>query len=722
MERQRSSGSRLVVILGLAGWLGGCSQEDGCRFEAQTFCFQGVLYSQDSCGRLGEALQPCPHGCRADGLACDPCARATCESLGKGCGSWDDGCGGTLACGGCPALEHCAPQGQCACDFEACGATCCPLGQACTPLGCCRTLCGGRVCGPDGCGGECGVCGPGETCRPDGQCACAFTACGEACCEADEGCHQAACCRPDCQSRACGPDGCGGSCGACGLGQTCKADGQCGPGGWQGVRILGARAPDEYSLWLDLEGDPGELVASNPLAYTITSERGALHVANARLVPGPRVELTTGRQKLGVGYRVAVSGLAADFTSADTARFWIWDWDTHGQKQVRAQRVGVGASCVLYVEEGWTASDVAETIQAFDEQVYPTLTSRWVAAPDLDGNGRILLLGLDGRDDYGGYFSVVNAYPDSLTSQYWGLRSNEMEMLHLNMRMGGFEVRNVVTHEFAHLLYHERHGFTDPYWEYHDEGLAESAVHLAWGVNQQAIDFFLWDPQGVIGRGMSVIHWEYARYENYAAAYLLWAYLAGRLGGLEGFRELFDLPTGGPEELDAFLRDRLGLGLGEARFEQLLATWVQAPAGPYSYSGMLSFPAARAPRAPSGTASLDLDALGGAYFRLGLDEVDYPGTQGPSIRYAGVDGSGAVDLEPPFRVEGGVLVVAHTGIDWPGWPTEHAGPDLPATLEAAPRALCQAPIPPSWRSPPPIRPDRLEELVRWREAVRAADW
>ncbi len=37
--------------------------------------------------------------------------------------------------------------------------------SACTPQ------CAGRQCGPDGCGGDCGVCAAGQTCSADGLCA-----------------------------------------------------------------------------------------------------------------------------------------------------------------------------------------------------------------------------------------------------------------------------------------------------------------------------------------------------------------------------------------------------------------------------------------------------------------------------------------------------------------------------------------------------------------------
>lgn len=59
--------------------------------------------------------------------------------------------------------------------------------------------CVGRDCGPDGCGGNCGVCGERESCS-EGTCVCV----------------------PACAGKACGSDGCDGSCGGCIPGDTCQ--------------------------------------------------------------------------------------------------------------------------------------------------------------------------------------------------------------------------------------------------------------------------------------------------------------------------------------------------------------------------------------------------------------------------------------------------------------------------------------------------------------------
>ena len=116
----------------------------------------------------------------------EPCAPA-CE--GKECGP--DGCGGD--CGVCLGLGGGIADSLCASDGT-----------------CCKPSCEGKECGLDGCGGPCGDCYNllGELdntlCAPDGTC-----------------------CEASCNGKECGLDGCGGSCGTCGPGSDCL-DGTCG--------------------------------------------------------------------------------------------------------------------------------------------------------------------------------------------------------------------------------------------------------------------------------------------------------------------------------------------------------------------------------------------------------------------------------------------------------------------------------------------------------------
>jgi len=116
--------------------------------------------------------------------ACDPEHKTTDVECRSDCGArscGDDGCGNS--CGTCPSGFVCQ-QGTC---------------RTCEPA------CAGRTCGSDGCGGSCGSCDSSHVCT-NGACA--------------------ARCVPSCTGKMCGPDGCGGTCGTCDSLHTCS-NGQC---------------------------------------------------------------------------------------------------------------------------------------------------------------------------------------------------------------------------------------------------------------------------------------------------------------------------------------------------------------------------------------------------------------------------------------------------------------------------------------------------------------
>ncbi len=71
----------------------------------------------------------------------------------------------------------------------------------------CQPNCTDRICGPDGCGGICGLC-------PSSKPNCVLGKCKA--------------CQPACTAKECGSDGCGGVCGACPNGFSCQ-EGQCIP-------------------------------------------------------------------------------------------------------------------------------------------------------------------------------------------------------------------------------------------------------------------------------------------------------------------------------------------------------------------------------------------------------------------------------------------------------------------------------------------------------------
>jgi len=179
--------------------------------------------------------------CSADGShwgSCDCECQRNCT--GRVCG--DDGCGGS--CGTCEKTQDCI-DGQCLCIFETCMGECCDPGEKCSNGLCCLPSCGSKLCGSDGCGGECPPgCDPGQICDQQtwtcqtcvSDCngkECGPDGCDGSCapgCSHGYVCSQGLCeiCVPDCTDRECGPDGCDGECPpGCDSTYNCNNNGKC---------------------------------------------------------------------------------------------------------------------------------------------------------------------------------------------------------------------------------------------------------------------------------------------------------------------------------------------------------------------------------------------------------------------------------------------------------------------------------------------------------------
>jgi hypothetical protein len=535
-------------------------------------------------------------------------------------------------------------------------------------------------------------------------------------------------------------------CAACG--DDDKADGDAGTGtdtdsdtdtdtdtvaGWEGAGIDDVRAPDEFTVVVTFSGAPPAADAANAAIYAFSSEVGGLAIESIAYDEAARqATLTTEKQKLGIRYTVTITPpadgaapLTDDFLSANTATFWTLDYASATDVtfvQKTAARFAVGESCVVYVEVGYYAP-AESMMQTFDELSYPIETETFIDAPDQDGNGKIVILGIDGGPFAGGYFSPINTLSEE-EAVALGYHSNEMELIVANVAVGysdeDFDRTNA--HEFNHLLYWERHG--DWVWNYHAEGLGVATEFLVFGDAANYIDSYFADALGSAGQGDSLVDWDWDSNFHYDLSFMFWSYVAGQLGGLDGFADIFDMDTGSPEEVDAFFLERLGRDFGQVQLDQMIANYVQAETGAYGYEGLLDLDGRTPPHAAAGDSSYDLLPFGGTYFFVDPATVDYPGTQGANVVYTGINGSDEVDYDAPFDVDGGVLVVLNSNMgyemDTDGHlsPIEHSGPDLPATDDGKGPRAWSAGASPTWRDPPPFDPWNPAPFEEWLDAAR----
>jgi hypothetical protein len=483
---------------------------------------------------------------------------------------------------------------------------------------------------------------------------------------------------------------------------------------------IDANAPTEDTILVRFDGAPPPEVLV-PSAFTVTGERGPLAILSVSLDAATNIAtLATDKQKLGDSYELIIvapgelGGQSDSFPAADTARLWASDLNNPAinEYELVADRRAIGEHVVVYVEQGSFASNVEATVSYFDDAAFPIETALFNEAPDRDDNGRVVLLGLNGKGAYGGYFNPINALTNAEAMQ-WGVHSNEKEMLYINVEFGSFDNERVVAHEFQHLLYNEAHDLFED-WSWHNEGLGECATHAVNGHNDDDAWYYTQDPLGGIAEGASLVNWTYANFDQYVLSYLFLTYVAGQLDGVDSYGELFDL-NGDPSDVDAFIQQRLGVPFAEAHKRSLAATWVQDAAGPYSYNGMVDFPSSP----PIGAGPLTLKSFSGAFLQPSSSPVNYPGDQGGDIQYLGVTGDGTVTTAPPFEVSGGALLVFNAS-QLPGGSTQGSG-TLMMPLAPAARARPQAAIARElvWLHPPPYHPAKVERLRRWQAVAHA---
>lgn len=490
--------------------------------------------------------------------------------------------------------------------------------------------------------------------------------------------------------------------------------------------VTNVRAPDQTSVRVQFNKDVAAILPSDPAAFFIASaEVEPLTVKAAIYDPLTQsLTLSTALQKLGATYDLTINtplgkldGQGGAFLAADTAVFWTVDFGSFDEYEIVADRVAVGQNAVAYLEQGMFAEDGQDAVDHFDNEIFP-VESKYLGPPsDVDNNGRVVLLGLNGFGYYGGYFNAIDTLPSAVALKEYGYHSNETDMVYINVEFGTFEAGHVLPHEYSHLLYQAKHGFEDSGWSWHNEGLAECAVHIVNGYNDTAPQAVYEDPTGAIATGLSLVDWQFGNYTQYGLAYMFWTYLAAQMqGGVEGYIALFNA-SGSPAAIGALIQEKLGKTFAEAHRDFLLAMWAQAPSGPYGFGSMLSLFGAP-PTVPAGIKSLGLAPYTGVFFKPGAAFVNYPGTQGPNIVYAGVSSPKLVDLEAPFAVSGGALVVLNANQDFESFPPEPSGPDLSPPAPPSPQPLAKG-APKvrdrSWLHPPPFDPRHLDRLAAWRE-------
>ena len=237
--------------------------------------------------------------------------------------------------------------------------------------------------------------------------------------------------------------------------------------------------------------------------------------------------------------------------------FFAPDFRSMQQYTVSAVLRGVGNFCYVFVEASeWNTRVTAETVQAmvraFDAAtpansqrgIYQTLTQPFGAPPDIDANGKVILLLLNIRDtNHGnqytaGFFNPADQSRGVLRNpgfRGFPIRSNEADMLYIDtqpLNPDSADAHNVVAHELLHLIHwgHDPHEAT---WV--DEGCAGYASFLCGYSVLEHVAAFERRPS------ISLITWPESDVDalpHYGATFLWMLYLHEQHGGLEMLTEI----------------------------------------------------------------------------------------------------------------------------------------------------------------------------------------
>lgn len=278
---------------------------------------------------------------------------------------------------------------------------------------------------------------------------------------------------------------------------------------------------------------------------SLSGERGSLPGANT-IQPLPPADLTIPALPTAPALPIGIE-----------RTFFAPDFRSMQQYTVSAVLRGVGRFCYIFVEEAeWNTRVTAETVQsmvrAFDATtpanpqlgIYPTLVDLFGAPPDIDGNGKVILLLLNIRDTShanrytAGFFNPADQNLGVLRNpgfRRFPIRSNEADMLYIDtqpLNPNSEMAHNVVAHELLHLI-HWRHDPHEATWV--DEGCAGYASFLCGYPIQEHIAAFEKTPS------VSLITWSETEADSlpyYGAAFLWILYLHEQHGGIGTVTEI----------------------------------------------------------------------------------------------------------------------------------------------------------------------------------------
>jgi len=270
-------------------------------------------------------------------------------------------------------------------------------------------------------------------------------------------------------------------------------------------------------------------------------------------------------------------GGGSDADTPSTLSFYAFDFVQEETYTITAAKVGEGAHCYVYLEQGMESavvdSDIESLASQFDNAIYPRVRNAFGSEPypGVDDDPKIYILLMDIKDGYSsgsyiaGYFDAYNEYTGAPGS-------NEKEIFYMDVNPGipsSSTFRKVLAHEFQHMIHWEqktnRIGLSDNTWL--DEAMSEVAPYFAgYGANYGRVMTFESVESGN-NRSDSLTVWG-SDLADYAVAYMWAQYMVDRFPD-NVFLNILSNDKRGIESVEEYL-DTLSAGL---TFSSVFRDW-----------------------------------------------------------------------------------------------------------------------------------------------------
>jgi len=267
----------------------------------------------------------------------------------------------------------------------------------------------------------------------------------------------------------------------------------------------------------------------------------------------------------------------AAYKVGDEREFYATDMSNGSQYSLTASCRAMSNKAYIFVENGRpAASEKMESLLLAFDRIYDTITGQFGPPPDsVDSDPRVYILLMDIIDDKRedgtrimGYFDPINQYQNDQLPRWarWTRQvSNEVEMFYVDYAALDFKpdgAEGLVAHEFTHLVQWAR----DPeeaIWI--DEGIAVYAEAMLGYKVESLISAFQDKPD------IPLLNW-YDTLADYGAAYLFFAYVSERYGGIPAIASIVKNADQGT----ASIEQSLAAQGKSVSFSNLFSDWVIA--------------------------------------------------------------------------------------------------------------------------------------------------